>query len=258
MELIREKSLFHHPLTAKIVDNIRLSTDVYQLIFKCPQTAKKAYPGQFISVLCENLVLRRPFSIASADSEFIQIIYKVKGNGTEYLSSLEQGEEIDITGPLGRGFNITEESALLVGGGVGIAPLIFLSKFLEEKNIQHVLLAGFRQKINIAGLNSDKSYIVTEDNSSDLSGSVNDYIEEFLTKYNLKKIYTCGPKPVMEYAVNVAVKYNIPVEAALEREFACGTGVCMGCSIPVKDGDEIINKRICKDGPVFDGRTIIW
>lgn len=245
-------------LKAEVIENIRLSEDIYQIKLKSDIASKKALPGQFVSILCEDLVLRRPFSIADANNDLFQIIYKVKGKGTKYISQLKPGNEVDFIGPLGKGFRITPERALLIGAGVGVAPLIFLSKILEKEGIHYSFLAGFQQKLNITEINPSCSYIVTEDGSSNIKGRIIDFMEDIIEKYKPERIYACGPKPVLSFTANMAIKYNIKSEMALEREFACGTGVCMGCSIEIKTNEGIKNKRICKDGPVFDGETIVW
>ncbi len=247
-----------HPITAEIIDNLPLSEDIYKIILNGQDIAQKAIPGQFISILCKDLVLRRPFSIANVDGDYIHIIYKVKGEGTKYISQLKSGNTVDFIGPFGNGFNITSEKALLIGAGVGVAPMIFLAEELKRKQIPYILAAGFQQKVNIAELNPADDYIVTEDGSSNYAGRVVDYLEEIINTHNPQKIYSCGPTPVLKFVVDIADKYNIMSELALERKFACGTGVCMGCTIQIRENNEIKNRRICKDGPVFDGRSIIW
>jgi len=245
-------------LKADVVKNIRLSEDIYQIELKSEIAAQKALPGQFVSILCENLVLRRPFSIANVDNDSFHIIYKIKGKGTRYISQLQSGDKADFIGPFGNGFSINSRKALLVGAGVGVAPLIFLSKVLEKQEIPYIFLAGFQQTVNIPEINSSNSYIVTEDGSSGLKGRIIDFMQDIIEKHKPERIYACGPEPVLSFTVNMAAQYNIRSEMALEREFACGTGVCMGCSIKIKTNDGIKNRRICKDGPVFDGEKIVW
>jgi dihydroorotate dehydrogenase electron transfer subunit len=246
------------PVIAEIFNNKSLSDDVFQITLNCEEIAKKSRPGQFVSVLCDDLILRRPFSIAYVDDKNFQIIYKIKGKGTEFMSGLESGKFLNILGPLGKGFSVSDKKALLVGAGVGIAPVMFLSKVLEKNNTPFMLLGGFQKSLKIDEI-TDKSYnMVTEDGSSNLKGRINDYLEDLISKFNPEKIYACGPEIVLKYTVETAKKYNIELEIALEREFACGIGVCMGCSVKILENDKEINRRICKDGPVFDGRSVIW
>ncbi|MFH0702428.1 MAG: dihydroorotate dehydrogenase electron transfer subunit [bacterium] len=247
-------------LIANVINNLKLDDNIYQITLNCREVAENALPGQFISVLCKDKVLRRPFSIAYTDQDNFEIIYKIKGEGTNYISSLKSGDNLDIIGPLGNGFNILDKNkkALLVGGGVGVAPLIFLSKILEEKQISYVLLAGFQKLLNIQNFPHSKSFIVTEDESSGFAGRINDYLEDVINTHKPEKIYACGPKPVLKFVTEMAIQHDIEIEVALERDFACGIGVCMGCTIQIKKNNKLVNKRICKDGPVFDGRSIIW
>lgn len=246
------------PLLAEIIDNKSLSDDIFQITLNCEDIAKKAVPGQFVSVLCKDLILRRPFSIANAYADKFQIIYKVKGKGTEFISGLKQGNFLNIVGPFGNGYTIPENNSLLIGAGVGIAPVMFLSKVLEKNNTPFTLLAGFQKSLSINELSKNNCYMVTEDGSSGLKGRINDYLENFIEKYKPEKIYACGPEIVLKYAVEAANKYNIESEIALEREFACGIGVCMGCSVKILENSKEVNRRICKDGPVFNGRSVIW
>ena len=256
MQEVKKQQKF--PLIAEITKNLQLSDDTYLISLNCREVAQKALPGQFISILCENLILRRPFSIANVDNDIVQIIYKIKGEGTQYISKLKTGNNLNIIGPLGKGFNITNNNSLLIGGGVGIAPVMYLSKVLEEKRIPYHLLAGFRSMIDIPGLNKEKTSIVTEDGSSELSGIINNHLEEFINRYKPEKIYACGPEPVLKFIVNMTDKYNLEAEVALEKKFACGIGVCMGCTIQITENNEIKNRQICKDGPVFDGKSVVW
>ena len=243
---------------AEIIENIKLSDDTYRIALYSEKISNNAKPGQFVSVLCGNLTLRRPFSIASVNNETFSIIYKVKGQGTDYISKLSIGANVDLIGPIGKGFNIENKKSLLIGAGVGIAPMIFLSQILKDKGIFHYILAGFRNYIDIKELNNENASLITEDGASGNRGFINDYVEELIIRNKIEKIYTCGPVPVMKFAVDMAIKYNLDIETALEKEFACGIGVCMGCSIDYREDDIVVNKRICKDGPVFNGRNVVW
>lgn len=241
-----------------IIENKKIASNIYQMIVECPEVVAKCKPGQFVSVLCGSVLLRRPFSIASVEGNNFQLIYKLVGEGTEYLSGIKPGKTIDLIGPLGNGFSITDKKALLIGAGVGIAPVIYLSKALKEKDIPFNMLAGFQSYIDIKDLNIPEALLITEDASGKQQGRVTEFLEEAIIKHKPQKIYACGPQVVLKYAVDLAVKENIDIEVALEEKFACGIGVCMGCIIEVYENNEKVNKRICKDGPVFEGRTVVW
>lgn len=244
---------------AYVRSNKKLSSDTYRMVLECPQVASKSKPGQFVAVLCgDSVLLRRPFSIAKACENYIELIYKVRGKGTDFMSIQREGKEMNLIGPLGNGFTITNQKSLLVGAGVGVAPIIYLAQELEKQNVEHSILGGFRTFIDIPEIISPENNIVTDDGSSELEGTVNNHIEEVIQSQKPKKIYACGPEVVLEHCVQMAEKYELEVELALEKVFACGIGVCMGCVIEVRENGQIVNKRICKDGPVFEGRTIVW
>lgn len=252
MVLLKSKTKKIHQ--AKITKNQALADDIFLLEFEA--NVKNINPGNFVSILCENKTLRRPFSIAGVNEGKIQIIYKIKGDGTAFMSKLGKNDNISILGPLGNCFNINNKKSLLIGAGVGLAPIKFLAAKLNEKNIENKILAGMQSMIDFNLATNSKIY--TDDGSSDNKGSILDNLEQDITEYNPEIIYTCGPKIVMKKAVEIAKKHNIPIETALESDFACGTGVCMGCVVELMENDTQINKRICKDGPIFDGRTVIW
>lgn len=242
----------------KVTENIYLSPNICKILIECPEIAKNAKPGQFVSIFCENLTLRRPFSISKIVGNIFSIIYNIKGEGTEFIASLKKGSDIDLIGPLGNGFKLENKKTLLLGAGAGVAPMLFLAQALDSKNIEYSMLSGFRSMVEISELNRANSIVVTDDGSSGIKGSVNDYIEKIIESKGIEKIYSCGPTPVLKQAVAVAAKYNIDVEVALEKVFACGIGVCMGCVIEIIEDGIVKNKRICKDGPVFRGESLVW
>jgi dihydroorotate dehydrogenase electron transfer subunit len=252
---LETKNSLKGPHLAEILENLRLSVDTWKLVIKNSTIANNAKAGQFVSILCEDLILRRPFSVANAYDDNFEIIYKIKGKGTKFLSSLEKGNFIDVIGPFGNGFNTENKNSLLIGCGVGIAPMLFLSNKLKEA-VKHTFIACTQTKLDLPA--SKNMILITEDGSSGLKGRLDEHLEQIIVDTKPEKIYTCGPNGAMAYICKIAEKYNIPVEAALEREFACGTGVCMGCVVQIKQNETAMNKRICKDGPVFNGAEVIW
>lgn len=241
-----------------IIENKKISTDTYQVTIKNNRISQEAKPGQFVSILCPPLLIRRPFSIAGIKDDTLTIIYKLKGKGTEFLSFLTPGKEIDLLGPLGKGFTIHNKRSLLIGAGVGTAPILFLYDELKKHNYKTTILSGFQTSPNIEKLYTNDCLLITEDGSSGNKGQITSYIEKKLLSYNAEIIYACGPKIVLKQIVELAKKYNIQTEVALEEIFACGIGACMGCAIEINENNTIVNKRICKDGPVFKGETIVW
>lgn len=246
-------------LKGYIKQNFHISKDIYYMEIYTNTSIETIQPGNFISILCEGKILRRPFSIAGFDKNIIKIIYKIKGDGTRYLSKLNKNDFIDLIGPLGNSFNYKNKKSLLVGAGVGIAPMKFLADKLIKNNTDYKILAGMQENFENSIIFNDYNLkLITNDGSSNYKGTVIDFLENEIKKYKPEVIYTCGPNIVMKKVCEIALKYEIPVEVAMEREFACGVGACMGCIIEIFEDNKIINKSICKDGPVFSGEQIKW
>jgi len=211
-------------------------------------------PGQFVSILIPNKTLRRPFSVADFVEGIITVIFKVKGDGTNYLKSLKIGDTIDFLAPLGNTFTLPEagkkvfQRALLIGAGIGIAPMLYLKKTLQQKGVETFLISGFKdEKEAVKG--SDKTVI---------GGSVLDNIQNLVDEFKPDIIYSCGPKIVLQLVCELAGKNNIKAEIAMEKVMACGIGVCRGCVIKLNKNDGVKNASVCADGPVFNGSEVIW
>jgi len=228
----------------KSIDKIANNTFKLDIISELENVSS----GQFISILCPNKTLRRPFSVADFKDGTLSVLFKLKGEGTQYLSSLKVGDSVDFIAPLGNGFEILNKKSLLVGAGIGIAPMLFLKKELNEKNIENFLITGFK----------DDDEIIEGSDKTIVGGSVLDNIEDLILSYKPEIIYSCGPKIVLKLLSQIAMKRNIEVRIALEKIMACSIGVCRGCVIKYSQNDDIVMKSVCKDGPVFDGSKIIW
>lgn len=258
----------------KIISNIHITGDYYKLILNSPKISQKTEPGQFLHIRvsdgCEPL-LRRPFSIHRVSSPVIEILYEVVGRGTKILSKKEPGEYLDILGPLGNGFSLTPNTydlkPILVAGGIGVAPLIFLAEKLVERKpqtISHKLLVliGANTKDKILCEKEFKDLgcqvrISTDDGSKGFKGKVSDLLKRYLTPdtYNLRPIlYACGPRPMLKEIAKITQHYKIPGQISLEENMGCGLGACLGCTVKTKDG----YKRVCKDGPIFNTDEISW
>ncbi len=243
------------PFKTKVLENKQISSDIYQLELENREISENSAPGQFVSVLCTGLTLRRPFSVAGTAKSSFQIIYKVVGKGTESMTQLQKGDICDVFGPMGNGFSIENNNPLLIGCGVGIAPILFLAETLEKKGFTHNTVISSKTGID---LGKKFSYTITEDGSSGLKGRLNTHLEKIIAETHPQKIYICGPDPAMKYVSELAKKSKIPCEVSLEGDFACGTGVCMGCVRLMNVDGQVVNRRVCKDGPVFKGEEVIW
>jgi len=245
------------PFFSKVFENKEISKDIWLLKLESREIVENSLPGQFVSIKCKDLILRRPFSVAKVyEDNTFDLIYKVIGEGTQYLTELKAGDTIDFIGPMGNSFSIENKNSLLIGCGVGIAPIVYMAQILGSKGINHSTIIGTRTNIDLKlGKNS---YYLTEDGSCGLKGRLDHHLEDIIAETGAEKIYICGPNPAMKYATDIAKKYGLEIEVALEKVMACGTGVCMGCVIEIMENGEHVQKRVCRDGPVFNGANILW
>lgn len=242
--------------TGTIKEHREINKNVY-LIKIFASTLDEILPGEYISILCEGLTLRRPFSVADFENNTVTILMKKRGEGTRYLSELKIGDKVEFSAPLGNTFKIENKKTLLVGAGIGVAPLIYLNKKLTEAGAQTCFAAGFLTKDDIINAFTP-DFVSTDDGSSGNKGSICDYLEKIIAEFKPEKIVSCAPHPVLKIVSEVAQKYNLECEVCMEKVMACGIGVCRGCVIKVKQLDTVVNKTVCKDGPVFAGKEVVW
>jgi dihydroorotate dehydrogenase electron transfer subunit len=247
---------------ASILSNTKLMAGAHLLELNAPEIAAAAMPGQFVMVDCgPDVILRRPFSIHDVNnSSQISILFNVIGKGTSWLAHCKKGTGIDLLGPSGNGYTIrpTAKHLLLIAGGIGIAPLVFLSKQALAQGKEITLLLGARTSSGLYPKNHlpDKiqTIIATEDGSSGRKGMVSDILPDFLE--DADEVFACGPLGMYRAIVNVMKRMSIKknVQVSLETRMGCGIGSCYGCSIRTTKG----MKMVCKDGPIFSTETIIW
>lgn len=237
----------------------QIKEDVFLISFNAPYLAKVSLPGQFIHIKIKSVILRRPFSIHRVVGDKIFILFRVRGRGTAVLSQYKKGEPLDIIGPLGQGFDINRTTNILVAGGMGVAPLVFLAEKLNA--IRNTVLLGGKNKGDIFCEQEFKKLgfqisIATEDGSKGTKGTVLDILESTLLTIDYRlstNIYACGPKEMFYEMSKILKKYpDINCQVSFEQFMGCGLGVCCGCTIETKEG----YKKVCKDGPVFDLRSI--
>lgn len=213
--------------------------------------------GQFISIYCDGLTLRRPFSVFSNNNGKIGVLFKERGKGTEYIKSLKPNSEIDIAGPFGNGFDIQDKKALLIGAGIGVAPISFLKSKLDKAHIENLFACGFLNKEEIPN-NAQIDKLYTDYGSLGEKGSILNYLEELIKEYQPEIIYACGPYIVLKTVAELGDKYGVETQVAMEKVMACGIGVCRGCVIDIKKDGKVQNATVCKDGPVFKGNEVVW
>lgn len=257
-------------IKVKVLSNRHIKANRYRLALKVPSYFARALPGQFMHLRIGDGLspfLRRPFSISNVTSEGIEIVYKVVGRGTRILSGVKQKESLDILGPLGSGFFICKETKrhLLIGGGMGIAPLIFLARrIMEEKDKDTSILAflGFKREGEIIcreefirrGI---PLHIATEDGSFGYKGFVSELVKDYLKEASFASgvsIYVCGPREMLKVVARLGFDYNISSQVLMEEIIGCGIGACRGCVVKGTAG----YLRVCREGPVFNARDILW
>ena len=239
----------------KVVANEPLTPDVWRMVL-AGDTQWITRPGQFVNIELEGLYLRRPISISDWSEDTITIIYKVVGRGTEQMSRMSVGQELDVLTGLGNGFDADVEcqQPLLVGGGVGVPPLYRLAKELIARGRKVSVVLGFNTTKEVfyaeefRALGADV-YVSTADGSVGTKGFVTDAIRENGVEFDF--FYSCGPLPMLKALCDCT---DVSGELSFEERMGCGFGACMGCSCKTLAG----NKRICKDGPVMKREEIIW
>ena len=245
---------------AVVIRQEEISYGIYSMWLKTEQIAGKAKPGQFISLYCHDgsRMLPRPISICEIDAKdnALRIVYRVAGKGTEEFSGLSTGDSIEIVGPLGNGFPLKEKKAFLIGGGIGIPPMVELAKQL---NCEKQMVLGYRDTLflqeEFKGLGS--MYVATEDGSYGTEGTVLDAIKE--NGLDAEIIYACGPTPMLKAIKEYAIDNGIECWLSLEEKMACGIGACLACVCKSKEKDShsnVNNKRVCKEGPVFRAEEV--
>ena len=238
-----------------VVSNVQEAADTFRMVLECPEMPE-LHAGQFVDIMIDGKYLRRPISVCHAAEGRLTLMYKVVGEGTAVMSGMEPGTKLDIMAPLGNGFNVSacEESALLVGGGLGTAPMYFLANELLAQGKKVNVVLGFNRAPELVLIEDFRGLgiepmVATMDGSVGTKGFVTDAIAQNKPEYDI--FYTCGPLPMMKA---LCAFTGIHGQCSLEERMGCGAGFCYGCACHTKSG----GKRVCKDGPVFDKEEIIW
>lgn len=236
----------------RVTENIRIAENVYKMVLENPELEEQK-PGQFINIRIDGLYLRRPISVCESDPGNVVIIYKVVGKGTEQLSRIRKREYLDVLTGLGNGYDLSKagDHPLLLGGGVGVPPLIKLARMLRDagKEVQAVL--GFNTKAEVFGEGAFqemdcKTTVTTVDGSYGVKGFVTDALPKDYSYF-----YTCGPEPMLRAVYKATCTSG---QFSFEERMGCGFGACMGCSCKTITG----YKRICREGPVLEKEEILW
>jgi dihydroorotate dehydrogenase electron transfer subunit len=269
--------------TSMILSNVEISPGYWRMRLTAPQEFSAATPGQFVMVRVNGAIdplLRRPFAIfdigihtpsqaGAVPQVFFEMLYRVVGKGTAMLASLHETDLLDILGPLGSGFiqGDADEEKLLVGGGIGLAPLYLLASALAAKKSPLRLFAGGRTRDDILCTTEFERlgvecYTATEDGSLGEQGYVTVALNKHLDTLQGKKatLYACGPDAMLHAVARIAAERNIPCQVSLEGYMACGVGACLGCVTPGKDHSPATPdyRCVCTEGPVFESSELQW
>ena len=247
---------------AVVVSQTTIAKDIYDLTIRTKDIAAHAKAGQFISLYCNDgtKLLPRPISLCGIDKEAgtLRMVYRVTGEntGTEEFSKLAEGDSIRVLGPLGNGFPLGDKKAFLIGGGIGIPPMLQLAK---ELKCEKTAVLGYRNELFLL---EDfeavcDTIIATEDGSAGTKGNVIDAIKANGAKADV--IYACGPTPMLRALKAYAEENDMECYVSMEERMACGIGACLACVCKTKEKDHhtnVNNKRICKEGPVFNAKEV--
>ena len=247
---IEEAQILSHEAPIAGVDILTLAS---------PLIAQSALPGQFvqISVPADAGYLRRPLGIAEVSREagWIRLIYREVGRGTEGLAAMWTGTSVSVLGPLGRGFDTSLKHPLLVGGGMGLTPLLFFAA--EHSNVSVLMGGRTREEVfweEIYRPHVRECFVTTDDGSYGEQGVVTTLLPKLLAEGDYDGVAVCGPPVMMERVAAIAAEYGIPCEVSLEKRMACGLGACLSCAVDTKSG----RRKVCKDGPVFPAAEVYY
>jgi len=246
--------------TSEVIAIQSVSSGTWKMMVRSPRIAHSSKAGQFVHVRVTTgfqPFLRRPLSVGPCNNDRLTLIFTVRGKGTQILSHKKPGEAIDMIGPIGNGFTMPKEDviSILVGGGIGVVPLLLLDDRLGAHRPREFLL-GVRSRAFLPVTSKEIEYhriqIASEDGSIGFKGLITRLLEQRLDEIGNKPVcvYGCGPEPMLIVLKDICKKRRIPAQISLEAVMGCGVGACQGCAVPRADGNGYL--LVCKDGPVFD------
>ena len=254
----------------EIISHEEIGEKLFRMVLQAPvDLREKGYmPGQFLHFRVSDsydFVLRRPISLCLADetNNRVTVVYRVQGEGTRRIAEKRPGDMIDVIGPLGHGFPIHEQDDLVmvVGGGIGVPPLLELARKLTQQGTRVIAVLGFQRASQVILVDEFSAYaqvhVVTDDGSMGEQGKVTDlfHIERL---HGVKRYYACGPTPMLQAVQAAMMEHAIPGYLSLEERMGCGIGLCAGCVHKVKHNDEIKHLKTCREGPVFAAQEVVF
>lgn len=255
-----------------ILHQEQMATDCYRMIIQTEEEfLRQVQPGQFIHLKINELsgpLLRRPFSIHQVDMEnsTMSLLYAVVGKGTKVIAMDLPGKKVGFLGPLGRGFPVhrnTFQHIVLVGGGLGAAPLLYTAEVLARNKMKATVILGYGDSSKVmlneefASLGID-TYLTTEDGSQGHHGYPTEILSQLLREDQVHKVFACGPNKMMERVAEITQEAGVEAWVSLEEKMACGVGACLGCVVKIRDESGIHYEKACKEGPVFKASEVIF
>ncbi len=254
-----------HQITARVVENKEITRDIFRLTLFAPAVARESKPGQFVHLQCgvnQSYILRRPFSVhQTVGVDAFDVLIRVVGDGTKWLAARRPKDSVNLIGPLGRGFTIGAElkRALIVAGGMGVAPLVFLALKLAEEKVKVYTVMGAASKDQLLDFMdlkrlTRKIAVSTDDGSQGHKGLVTDILGKEIEEADPDVVFACGPLAMLRAVAGISRRYSTSCQMSLEARMACGVGACLGCTVGAKDN----YLKVCSDGPVFDTQELGW
>ena len=275
----------------RVLSHDAFPSEQYVMRIHAPKCAATARPGTFIHISCdEELPMRRPLSIMRADEDWIEVLYKIVGEGLHLLARKRPGDSVSLLGPIGQPFRLDADkpNALLIGGGVGIPPMVFLADTIRKTsgNFAPLAILGseipfpfdlVKSSLDVAGIADTVSSTMPLLESWSVparltslqgyagchEGFVTDLADQYLGQLDSDAmthtaLYACGPTPMLKAVASLAARYELPCQVSLEEFMACAVGGCAGCAVRIEMPDGPAMKRVCVDGPVFEAATVAW
>lgn len=250
----------------RVVSNAEIGTGLFALTMEAPVLCMQAQPGQFVHITCgEGNLLRRPISICNVKQDYMTVVFQVKGDGTLWLSKRREGDTLDVLGTLGHGFQMDQLGShpVFIGGGIGVPPMLMTMRAAKENGAEPEAILGFRNR-NMVILEDafralGETHICTDDGSYGLPGFVTDILK--MHAHDFTSVCACGPKPMLKAIAQIAEEQGIPCQVSMEERMGCGIGACLvcACELKLRDGEEGVRYgHVCKDGPVFDSKEVVW
>ena len=259
-----------------VAEAVRLNEYAYALTLEVrEEMAAQTSCGQFVHIKCgEERLLRRPISICSWDKTTLRVVFEVRGEGTEWLSRRKAGDQLDVLGPLGHGFDSSAQKILVVGGGIGVPPMLGVAKAAAAAGAEVHAALGFRDQGHrmltdeFAECCRSMS-VISDDGSTGRKGFVTELVEEFLQDTPCVSadcascsgrpvppvVMACGPKGMLKAVAKACAAHGVECQVSLEERMGCGVGACLVCACDMADGSR---KHVCKDGPVFNAKEVDW